>query len=388
MTLKHYRRHHLAIGSANLLLPLLVACASPGPPRPPSLNLAALVTDLTAERVGNDVYLHWTTPSSTTDGIDVKGQFTAELCREADPSRPHPTCAPITRLSAKPGNPSQVTDRLPEALTTGPASLIAYRVQILNESNRAAGLSRPTFAAAGAAPPPVDNLRGTASRNGATLEWLPQPTSTAWIELDRILLPTFSQTTKPSAPPTPRNPLNLAPDLPTEVHLQTPKDSPDTGGTLDRTAKKTETYTYQAQRIRPVTLEGHALELRSALSPIITIHIADTFPPQPPTGLAAVPGEPTGSHTAPGAALVSLVSIDLSWEPVPDTDLAGYLVYRRSAAQTNFQKLTSKPVIGPAYTDSTATAGQHYIYRVTAIDTTGNESQPSNEAEETATPNP
>ena len=47
--------------------------------------------------------------------------------------------------------------------------------------------------------------------------------------------------------------------------------------------------------------------------------IADTFPPQPPTGLDAVPGEAakSGSQT---------VTIDLSWEPVPDADLAGYTI--------------------------------------------------------------
>jgi len=374
MTSSHQRQRCLAIASASLLLPLLVACASPGPPRPPSLNLARTVTDLTAERIGNQVHLHWTTPTNTTDGLAVQGQLSAEICREAAPNRPHSMCTPIKRLPVKAGS-TQAIDQLPPSLTDDPATLIAYRVQLLNQSNRSAGLSRPAFAAAGAAPPPIDHLRGNAIRNGAALEWTPQPSFSGWVELNRTLLPAFGPAAKPAAPPASKSPLNFAPDLPSEVRLQTPKDSPDHGGTIDRTAQKTETYTYQAQRVRSVTLEGQALELRSAPSPTITVHIADTFPPQPPTGLAAVSGG------APG-------SIDLSWEPVPDSDLAGYLVYRRSAAQAAFQKLTLKPLIGPAYTDTTATAGQRYIYRVTAIDTTGNESKPTGEAEETATPNP
>ncbi len=368
MILQRHRRNAFAVASASVLS-LLAGCASPGPPRPPSLKLPATVTDLAAERIGDTVHLHWTTPSRTTDGLDIKDQLTAELCRELHPAQPHPVCTSFTRLPVKPG-PSQVGDLLPAELATGPATLIAYRIQIWNASNRAASASHPVFAAAGSAPPPVSQLRGTPNRNGATLEWSPQPTPGEWVELDRILLPTFSQTTKPAEPTAARNPLPLTPNLPTEVHLQTPKDTPDAGGTLDRTAQKTETYAYQAQRVRAVTLQGHALELRSATSPTITIHIADTFPPLAPTELAAVPGDKPGT-------------IDLSWEPVADSDLAGYNVYRRSA-NSSWQKLTPAPITNPAYTDTTSTAGEHYIYRITALDTTGNESQFSNEAEETA----
>jgi hypothetical protein len=358
-----------------LLLPLVIGCANPGPPRPPSLNLAETVTDLSAERVGNQVHLRWTTPSRTTDGLELKGQFHAELCRETNVAQLHPNCTKLTQLPAKPGL-TQATDPLPESLTDGPGALIGYRVQILNPVGRSAGASNVAWAAAGAAPPPVENFRATASRGGATLEWVPQPTAveqppqSGWIEINRILLPTFSQGAKPAAPNTAKNPLSLSPNAPAEVRLRTPKDAPDPGGIVDRTARKSEIYKFQAQRVRAVTLAGHALELRSEPSRVVTLHIADTFPPQPPTGLTAVPGE--------GSA------IDLSWQPVVDTDLAGYHVYRRAASETAFQRLTSKPVVGPAFTDTTAIRGQRYVYKVTAIDTTGNESQPSNEADETA----
>jgi hypothetical protein len=375
-----------AIASATVLSLLLVACASPGPPRPPSLNLSETVTDLTAQRSGDTVHFHWTTRSDTTDGIDVKGPMTAELCREmgiptapAHTSGPNskqssPTCTPLPRVPVKAG-PSEATDTLPPNLATGPATLIAYRVRIFNSANRAANPSDPTYVAAGSPPPPILQLRANPSRAGATVQWQREPTSNDWIELDRKLI-SNNQPKKPANTAAPTNNLLAAhPTPPTEVRLQTPKDSPDPGGTLDHTVVKTQTYTYEAQRVRAVTLEGHALELRGALSPAVTVLIADIFPPQPPTGLAAVPGEAAGN-------------LDLSWQPVPDADLAGYLVYRRAANATTFQRLTPKPLVGPAFTDATATPGQHYIYRVTAIDTTGNESQPSNEAEETATPNP
>lgn len=372
-SLPHRRR--LAIGSANLLLPLLAACASPGPPKPPSLDLAEPVTSLTAERVGDKVLLHWTTPSNTTDGLDVKGQLTAELCRETTPTRPHAACTPVTRMHVKPG-PSQAADPLPADLTAGPATLLAYRVQIFNPANHSAGPSHPAFAVAGTAPPPVEHLHGAAIRGGAVIEWQPQPAASAatWVELDRTLLPSFRQPATQPKPSAPKAPFGFAADEPANVRLDTPKGQTDPGGILDHTARKTETYSYQAQRVQSISLEGHDLELRSAPSPTITVNIADTFAPQPPAGLAAIPGE-------------AAASIDLSWEPVSDTDLAGYIVYRRAAESPAFQRLTPTPIVAPAYTDATAVAGKRYIYRVTAVDTTGNESRPGNEVEETATPN-
>src|SRR4051812_1099735 len=90
-------------GSLMLLVTLATGCASPGNPRPPSLYLPALVTDLTAQRVGDQVQLHWTTPARTTDGLELKGALTAEFCRQTGPSAP---CDTITRLPVQPG-PSQ-----------------------------------------------------------------------------------------------------------------------------------------------------------------------------------------------------------------------------------------------------------------------------------------
>ena len=52
------------------LIACAAGCASPGPPQPPSLNLPEVVKDLTAERVGDVVQLHWTTPDMTTDRLD------------------------------------------------------------------------------------------------------------------------------------------------------------------------------------------------------------------------------------------------------------------------------------------------------------------------------
>src|ERR1700734_1023122 len=87
----------LVTGGAALLIASAVGCASPGPPRAPSLNLPEVVKDLPADRVGDAVKLHWDTPAKTTDRIDIKGPVTAEICRvtvqaPAPPPAKTPTC--------------------------------------------------------------------------------------------------------------------------------------------------------------------------------------------------------------------------------------------------------------------------------------------------------
>ncbi|WP_433967396.1 hypothetical protein [Tunturiibacter gelidiferens] len=54
----------------------------------PLLDLPEVVKDLTAERVGDTVTLHWTTPDKTTDRIAIKGTITAEICRISIPVTP------------------------------------------------------------------------------------------------------------------------------------------------------------------------------------------------------------------------------------------------------------------------------------------------------------
>ena len=97
----------------------------------------------------------------------------------------------------------------------------------------------------------------------------------------------------------------------------------------------------------------------------------DTTPPTAPTGLAADPGDGM---------------VGLTWGASPDTDVAGYNVYRSTATPV---ALTS-PLNGDTlvttttFTDTTGVNGTVYHYAVTAVDESNNESNPS--AEVTASP--
>jgi hypothetical protein len=366
-------RRAITIAAATALVSLLASCASPGPPRPPSLHLPAIVTDLTAQRVGNEVLLHWTTPDRTTDNLKVPEPLTAEICRDSNlaptSATGKPTCTVVLHVAVKPG-PSDAADPLSATLTTDPVFPLAYRVRILNPEGRFADASKPTIAPAGAAPPPVGALHVTGTRNGALLQWnaLPSPSV---VELQRSLTVTGTPQPRPK-----KSSLQLAPEEPTDVKLRSSDvnqaSTSDPGGTLDHTAKRGERYTYRAQRLRVVTVDGKALELRGDLSQPVTLNFVDAFPPAPPTGLASVPSISNGK-----------LAIDLSWQPVTDTDLAGYNIYRRIASGS-FERLNTAPVLGPAFSDSTVTPDISYTYRVTAVTAAGNESAPSTEVTEIA----
>ena len=318
--------------------------------------------------------MSWTSPLSTTDGDRIKQPTTAVLCRELPPKS---GCVPVQNVAVVPG-PSSVTDQLYADLSSGPPRLLLYRVELQNAKGRSAGPSDAVFAAAGAAPPPVGPLTLSARRNAVLVRWpaLPAPAA-AVVGLRRTLVPAAAGPAKPPAPKPAGTSLRAAKPASGEAILRT---TPRTGsapadGLLDPTVVHADTYTYIAQWVMDATVSGHALELRGLPSAPARFTFRDVFPPQVPTGLAAIPGEGFGAP----------LSIDLSWEPNAETDLLGYNVYRRTG-QGEFRRINADPVSVSAYRDLKIEAGQTYIYCVTAIDQRGNESGPGVEVHEIPRP--
>jgi hypothetical protein len=75
--------------------------------------------------------------------------------------------------------------------------------------------------------------------------------------------------------------------------------------------------------------------------------------------------------TGPG---VTSNSVSLSWTASASGTTAGYNVYRASAIDGPFTKLTATPISASAYTDHSAQAGRTYYYATTAVDANRNES--------------
>jgi pectin methylesterase-like acyl-CoA thioesterase len=79
---------------------------------------------------------------------------------------------------------------------------------------------------------------------------------------------------------------------------------------------------------------------------------------------------------APISTTLSTSSVKLDWASNSEADLAGYNVYRATAVDGSYAKLTATPRTASDYTDTTAPVGVTSYYKVTAVDASGNESSP------------
>jgi len=361
------------VGCAALAVALAAAaagCGTPGAPQPPSLKLPDRVTDLAATRAGELVTLTWTMPKRNTDRLLLKGSVAARVCRRESAGSCELTGSV---LHFAPGKSAISSDRLPPALTAGPPRAITYFVELDNSKGRSAGPSNGAAVLAGSAPAPVADLRTEVRKEGVVLHWTPGDPQAA-IRLHRTLL----------TPPTPGSKLQKGPLAPAAEPLEQNllvEEDPQLGRALDKSVQFGETYEYRAQRVVHVNVGNQTLELDGELSAPAHVEVLDIFPPAVPTGLAAVATLP-----GPGAAEAQpspQPSIDLSWQPDTEADLAGYIVYRRQEGSPWQRISPAQPVPAPAFHDEHVAPGNTYIYAVSAIDQKGHESARSAEARET-----
>ncbi len=95
------------------------------------------------------------------------------------------------------------------------------------------------------------------------------------------------------------------------------------------------------------------------------------------------PAAPTGLSATPGESMVSL-----NWNDNNEVDLDGYNVYRSTTSGGDaggYDKLNSSLLTDSNYTDNDIIGGVTYYYVVTAVDTSLNESNDSNEVSATPT---
>jgi Tol biopolymer transport system component/fibronectin type 3 domain-containing protein len=113
-------------------------------------------------------------------------------------------------------------------------------------------------------------------------------------------------------------------------------------------------YTYRIDAMNTCGVEGASAEVMAT--------VGDVVAPAAPLNLIA-----TASDS----------DITLSWLVNPEPDVVGYNVYRETPQ--GLLKLNALVVTDPTYTDTQLPNGS-YTYRVTAVDTVGNESEPSDAA--------
>ena len=342
---------------------LLGGCGTPGAPQPPSLKLPERVTDLAASRFGNRVELHWTTPKKTTDHLLLKGPVKATVCRRENDR----ICEPAGEVAVAPGADGEFHELLPASLHSGQPRQLDYFVELKGPKGRSSGLSNAAVVLAGTAPAAIAGLTAEVRADGVALHWSGGE-STA-VRLHRRLLAPAARDKKQV-----RTPMTPAPEPELRDLLVDPPSSGQTVGALDKTVRFGEVYEYTAQRIVQVpgsaTGTGQLMEIAGESSAPIRVDVVDSFPPAVPQELVAV-------------FVTQDKTIDLSWQPVTDEDLAGYIVYRAESLSSWKRISGQPPIAGTAYRDTAVEAGHSYRYAVTAIDLTGHESERSPEARET-----
>jgi hypothetical protein len=335
----------------------LCACGTPGAPQPPSLNLARPVSDLKAVRNGGEINFTWTIPAETTDGAAFRHRGSTKVCQAVNKPQVD-QCSAILTLPT----PKQKTATATTALPLGsndPNDFVTYAVEVDNDRGKNAGLSNqvqvPTAFVTRLNAAPSSQV--TADAVLVTANITPENESVQQaLELRR------KEKGTPQESPVARR------DLP----------AGDAGNVelRDETFVWEKTYEYRVVVVASATVpNGSTVTFNAASSAPFEVFTHDVFPPAVPSGLEAVySGQIAGQPS----------SIDLTWSPDSDRDLAGYFIYRRRQDEpaSAAVKLNAQPVAAPAYRDASIQPGTTYVYSVSAVDERGNESQRSEEASE------
>jgi hypothetical protein len=317
------------------------------------------VKDLGVIQKGRTIELSFTPPSLATDGERLTKPMEIEIYRTVTPRGA--AAAPMSEsgtpwVSLKPPDVGRLTlgDKViytwnipqPEYTSSqGAGYAFALRGLTYGFRHRAlqgklSNVARVTLADVSG---PIENLRARSAEKAIEIEWSAPARSLAGgpiAELSGYQV-YRSDTGKPGTF-----------ELRAETHSPSYRDP-------DFTFDHSYTYKVRAEfKSGPSTAE-------SADSAAVEITPRDVFPPAAPRHVTAIYAE--------GA-------VEVVWSPTTAPDLAGYNVLRREDGNAEI-RVNKQLVRTPVFRDTQVVAGRRYAYRVTAVDLTGNESPPSNEAE-------
>ena len=300
-----------------LLLTTLVlgGCGYVGDPLPPALNIPARVTDLAVVQRGDKLLFRFTTPGVTTEQLAVRSFDRLDLrIGPAAPSMEAWQSAATPVPLSVPEPGAAVTAEAPAATWRGREVMVAVRTA--GHTGRESDWSNSVVLTP-RAPLPSPVAKAAPHAEGIQLQWQETPGAKYRVRKGTDVIATVD---RPSY--------------------------------LDTAAELGKSYTYDVQAFAGL--------VESEVSNPVTVTARDEFAPKAPSGLTVVAGA---------------ASIELAWERNTEPDLGGYRVYRAEAA-ADFTVLADA-VEGLSYSDRQAESGKTYRYRVTAVDRSGNESEPS-----------
>jgi hypothetical protein len=338
-----------------------LSCGKRRPPLPPNERVAQRV-ELSGFQRGDTVVLSWKMPVRNAGRGSVLNISRADIYRLAEPASAPLVLSeeefasrgiliasmPITNADFG-LKPITFRDQLEFA---GQSARLRYAVRLVNASGQKAAFSNvllvePVSRVANA----PSSLSADVSQDAITLSW-----------------------TAPSENVDKTTPPNI---LGYYVYRSTSETEPAkllTKSPVTGTEYRDEFFDFGKQYfyfVRAVSAGTEAVPIESGESNIVKIKPVDTFPPSAPSAITLAAGQ-------------NVISIFFAVNP--EKDIAGYKIYRSTDAELSKDQWTLlTPTLQKENTfqDARVEAGKKYFYFITATDTAGNVSDPSEVVSET-----
>ena len=344
----------------------VAGCASPGQPIERKAPVPAAVTDLAAEQSGNDVVLMFTLPHQTAEQQPLKQTPAIEIYRDFEPPANVPAAAPPAAPTLLATIPSGMIDRYarqghiryadsltPNDFTQHPDSVVVYTVRTYVSAKKDSENSNAVRLRVFPSPDPVSDLKAEVTQSAVILTWSP-PQKSPVPQAPAITGYRLYREDIGAAVPGAISKTQAAPAVIGEPDASSISFS-------DSNFEFGKTYAYL---IRSVVQTPNG-PLESGDSNRLVLTPKDIFPPAAPLGLV-VTGVPAQGDTPAHA--------ELSWAISPESDIAGYNVYRAEQPGASGVRLNNQLLLTPAFRDMNTQPGRRYFYTVTAVDRSGNES--------------
>ena len=342
-------------------LALFSGCGKRRPPLPPVERVQQRTESLSGVQQGNEVILSWPAPQRNAPDSSVQS------IRRID----------VFRLAEKPGTPLPLTEEEFAARSTlvgsvtydeirnasdtltyadklelaGQPTRLRYALRYVNASGQRAAFSNFLLiepAARVALPPTLVNTGKEVTAIAINLSWQPPSTnidgSTPINVLGYNVYRLDESQTQPG---------------------QTPINTTLVSGTeySDKNFKFGSNYRYM---VRAVSLGTEGGQVESLNSNVLPISARDTFPPAPPS--------------TPSVAPAQVGRLTIFFAPNLESDVAGYNIYRSTdpnLPKQSWTKLNQVLLTRTTFQDDKVESGKKYYYYLTAVDTAGNVSAPS-----------
>src|ERR1700690_97771 len=351
---------------------LLGGCASPGEPIERKPPVPQPVTDLAAVQFGNSVVLTFTRPKETFDPRPLDHPPAIEVFRDFETSggtaAPHPTLHATITAAVVDSYTQQDRVRYTDALQPGdfaqhPDSSVVYIVRTRASAKKSSADSNAASLRIHPAADPIADLKAEVTHAGIQLAWTPPQKTVVGPAPPIAGYRIYRAESEPTAAP-PGSPSSSTEPGATASKAASPVvriGETETPGYLDTQFELGKTYQYT---VRSITKYGED-QIESADSNPFVLLARDVTPPSTPQGLLVVDVPAQGNVPA---------HLELSWGISPETDLAGYNVYRSDQEGVPGMRVNTELLLTPAFRDINPVPGRGYSYSVTAVDRSGNES--------------